>query len=821
MAAIPSSASKARLSFARVAASSSIPQPSSSDPLTFQDIQHNPDGGEPQKAAVCDDMNRQSSDTLQITESGDISPSVVVESGDAQIDGQSSKLAALSGATIARDYHREPVSEANITKITSSQTTTEPFSADGRSVISATTFTLDEKESLRPDDSASVKATDDEDGRTSTHASSRIGSDSGARAFSDQLREISSMGPSASSQQALPIVGMNSAAPPAGGVLFSPPPVQGSSSFPEVVTRAPIGGSAVPFSPDEKLLEALNSVRDRVWVLKLEQDITDFVKDASAQSFDVPQCNSFYRMLAHKMADYYLLGHTLDSSFSSVKLWKTPNCRIPPRLSTLTNPSTASSTPPPSAPQMQILRREGIGLGRGGRGSGQTSRGENDGDSGSDEGKPKVPSTREEREARYEAARLRIMGSAKPSEDMSVTEKKDDSRSSSTTGKKKARKQRSDSEDGFEARSAYSTFTNSGTTNAGTSANGQLYTQFQNTGGVPYDQSGQSYGVAQPYGNEYQASIPPQAEPYAWYQQGYPAMAEQGSAGWNNQNIAPYDMSSHFQQMSLQQPNMHVQYQQPAHPYGSGSSVHSSPRQWPSQVQPSPHAPAMYQNMSPYQPAGPSPSQSYAYGVLPNQSYVNGKRQNPNHPIPGSFNRQQFNPQSQTFTPGQPSPPPMQSPGFMPYQSTPHPLQRQHSSQSQGSSYGSSYPTTLMGNLPSAQGLTHPLPQPVFSQSSQHSNRQPYQQYGPPSRGSSAGPQSGISKYGGASLPAKPPPPMDGTLSIGMNQPSQGLGHNGPAMHILPSMNNFRSGSGNDGNRHVGLISGGNARPHVQGGSMG
>ena len=32
--------------------------------------------------------------------------------------------------------------------------------------------------------------------------------------------------------------------------------------------------------PDERLVEALSSGRDRVWVLKLEQDIIDFVKDS-------------------------------------------------------------------------------------------------------------------------------------------------------------------------------------------------------------------------------------------------------------------------------------------------------------------------------------------------------------------------------------------------------------------------------------------------------------------------------------------------------------------------------------------------------------
>ena len=460
---------------------------------------------------------------------------------------------------------------------------------------------------------------------------------------------------------------------------------------------------------------------------------------------------------------------------------------------------------------MKILRREGNEVLLGSRG-GTGSRGDNDGDS-SDEGKPKLPSTREEREARYEAARLRIMGSAKPSEDLSLPEKKDDSRSSSTTGKKKNRKQRSDSEDGFEARSAYSTYPNSGTPNTGVAANSQIYAPLQQPGGMSFDQT-QSWLPSQSYGSEYQSAMATQAGPYAWYQQSYPGTTEQSQ--WKSQNGGAYDMPSHFQQgMSFQPPNMHNPYAiQPGnHTYGDGS-VHSSPRQWPSQIQPSPQSSSPYQNVPPHQSMGPSSNPTYAYGLLPNQVHPSGKRQNLNHPIPGSFNRQQFNPQSQTFTPAQPSPPSMQTPGFVPYQSMPQGLQRQHSSQSQGSYSGPMYSANQMGNLPSAQGLTHPLPQPVFPQSSQLSNRQPYQPYGPPPRVNSTEPQSGISKYGGASLPAKPPPPTEGALAMSVNQVPPGLAHSNSPIHMLPSMVNFGNGGAN-------ASVGGHGRTPIRGGSTG
>jgi hypothetical protein len=70
---------------------------------------------------------------------------------------------------------------------------TKPPSLDGKSITSGTTFALDEKESLRPDDSASVKAAEDDDafsGRGSIVAGSRIGSEAAGKPM-NTLRVIS------------------------------------------------------------------------------------------------------------------------------------------------------------------------------------------------------------------------------------------------------------------------------------------------------------------------------------------------------------------------------------------------------------------------------------------------------------------------------------------------------------------------------------------------------------------------------------------------------------------------------------------------------
>lgn len=39
------------------------------------------------------------------------------------------------------------------------------------------------------------------------------------------------------------------------------------------------GGPNIPAIPDEKLIEALQSPRDRLFVVKIEQDFIDFIKD--------------------------------------------------------------------------------------------------------------------------------------------------------------------------------------------------------------------------------------------------------------------------------------------------------------------------------------------------------------------------------------------------------------------------------------------------------------------------------------------------------------------------------------------------------------
>lgn len=156
---------------------------------------------------------------------------------------------------------------------------------DTKSVASRTTLTLDEKESLRPDDSASMQAAPEEDAFSpagSVVAGSKEGSDPEARAFRDQLNVLERVAPpKILTQGPLPEGGLPVEMRD-GTISFSNPPVASPFAPSEASSfERPKATSGMPFiPPDEKLLEALASPKDRLFVLKIEQDMIDFVKDS-------------------------------------------------------------------------------------------------------------------------------------------------------------------------------------------------------------------------------------------------------------------------------------------------------------------------------------------------------------------------------------------------------------------------------------------------------------------------------------------------------------------------------------------------------------
>jgi hypothetical protein len=166
----------------------------------------------------------------------------------------------------------------------SSELGTKPPSLDGKSITSGTTFALDEKESLRPDDSASMKAAAEDDDafsiRGSYIAGSRMGSDLAARI---QRIQIGDMPPRALPQHHV-LAGSKTqgVSTPQSGISDKQVAAEPKVSL--------VGGAATPDglapnafysqNPDDKLLEAMQSPKDRIFLLRLEQQVIEFVQDS-------------------------------------------------------------------------------------------------------------------------------------------------------------------------------------------------------------------------------------------------------------------------------------------------------------------------------------------------------------------------------------------------------------------------------------------------------------------------------------------------------------------------------------------------------------
>ncbi|XP_029080709.1 R3H domain-containing protein 1 isoform X2 [Monodon monoceros] len=72
-----------------------------------------------------------------------------------------------------------------------------------------------------------------------------------------------------------------------------------------------------------------NNPRDRMMLLKLEQEILDFIGNNESPRKKFPPMTSYHRMLLHRVAAYFGLEHNVDQSGKSVIVNKTSNTRIP------------------------------------------------------------------------------------------------------------------------------------------------------------------------------------------------------------------------------------------------------------------------------------------------------------------------------------------------------------------------------------------------------------------------------------------------------------------------------------------------------------
>lgn len=672
-------------------------------------------------------------------------PSLVVDGRCSIPEHQKSNLSKESGSDESQKCD------------SSSELGTKPQSLDGKSITSGTTFALDEKESLRPDDSASVKAAAEDDDTFSIRGSLVAGS----RMSSDvALRTRAALSGDLADRRAVQIA---MAASP-HGILT--PPSASSDRVPALSAATALSADGSPDvlnviyrqAPDEKLLDALATPRDRYFLLRLEKDVIDFVQDSKEPYMDLPPSNSFCRMLTHKLADYYHMTHSYEPHIGSVRIFRTPFCRVPPSLANMAPQPIApdSSTPPPAVLPRKIMRRgqDGDGL----TSAGASKPGSESGSEAKDKLAASQKLSREEREEMYKLARERIFGNSEdsiPENDgetgMSRTSSVSATNRPNTTKRGKTGKQRRDDSDSFDSRNQYTAFWGP-----------------QQQTWVPQSQAQYVPSAPGQFGPQPQASYPAQmASGYPQHVPNYPNVPVMAPTS----NYPAYGMSQQYPQQPPQQ--RYPLNGSPMTTFGTPVNAPAVPQAWtqPGYSQPSYPTRATAPASSP-----PHVGIPYAYGQLP--ANINPDDPKSQHPIPGSYNRNYaFNPKTQSFVPGgngMPSVPPPQPPFTAPGShhgspqigTPPHLAYGAYPPQSQV--YGGGYVMARQGSSSSVHGC-HAMPhvpsphlqQPQLPAMSAIPGMQAMAHAAPPHH-----PQQHLSQMPPGHIPGRPPLPT----SQGSNQ---------------------------------------------------
>jgi hypothetical protein len=355
----------------------------------------------------------------------------------------------------------------------------------------------------------------------------------------------------------------------------------------------------------------------------------------------------------------------------------------PASLSVISSAMSANGAQSTNSAAFRIMRRGGLGPGKQSAGASTApsssvpskTTSEAGADTASDEGitspaeatpsKDKSKLTREEKEAHYKAARERIFGDLPTATDSNSAGEASASmsRSSSSSGKRKAHRQRAPKDDSFEARSQFVP-----------GYGGMTYSaapiQYQPTFGnapysIPYASSpslmpgmGYSTNATQAL-PAYEPQAPfngPQSFPMGFPQQygsndSWHSAQSPQPGSFYNYGPPPTQSAPMYAQHPMQSPPMN-QYPQPIQP-----SFPQMSQGWTqTQYQGLPQSPMMqnaqavqWSNFQAQGNTGNTPS--YPYGQLPPQTYGTNYASPSQHPLPGSFNRSIFNPQTRSFVP--------------------------------------------------------------------------------------------------------------------------------------------------------------------------
>lgn len=200
---------------------------------------------------------------------GPSTSSLVVNGSSSSIGGSQSKNE--NGTHESDDVSQKADSNSEIGNKASS--------LDGKSITSGTTFALDEKESLRPDDSASVKASADDDESFSVRGSQMANSRIGSEVVRIHRLRIGDM-PERRIIQLLPESQDQGVVTPQSVDSGVPPPAENLQTLGAAAGTPDAFSTMYSQNPDEKLLEAMFSPKDRIFLLRLEQDVINFVQSS-------------------------------------------------------------------------------------------------------------------------------------------------------------------------------------------------------------------------------------------------------------------------------------------------------------------------------------------------------------------------------------------------------------------------------------------------------------------------------------------------------------------------------------------------------------
>lgn len=384
--------------------------------------------------------------------------------------------------------------------------------------------------------------------------------------------------------------------------------------------------------------------------------------------------------------------------------------------------------------------------------------------------------TREEREAKYKETRERIFG---PESEIAESNEAVNEISRTSSRNDKRKKKHKNHDDGFEARSQFT---------ACYPAMQYPVTTFDQNTSTPAYYSPYAMQPAASMGQAGAIGSPmfPQG-----YQQAYQAIQpEQGGPiiGNGTQPFVGYDMQNNTGYTQGQQiPSQYFPHMQQGFNVGQQSPAISSPalssngqfprpqsqmsdQQWQQTNYPYPYQQSRDQQQhfpSQMQASSPMPGlQPYPYGQLPMQGMPGAKSQ---HPLPGSYKSQSFNPQTRAFVPNSGSIPPQ-----MAYQGN---TSNQSASRSPAipAQNGFQYPAFGQPTPTYPQMASMPVPSTYnFGQEPKHYG---HRKSSAQAHATRSPVPSSLSKWGTAHLPPKPPPPEAPSFPEGQ--------------HSLPTNNHF------------------------------